>query len=62
MEAPKKIYVREFEEGINQLWDSSLKENGSHTQTHEYIRKDVVEHIIKSAIGPQDALNKLRSL
>lgn len=28
----------------------------------EYIRKEVVEHIIRSALGPQDALNKLRSL
>ena len=28
----------------------------------EYIRKDVVEHIIRAALGPQDALNKIRSL
>ena len=28
----------------------------------EYIRKDLVEHIIRGALGPQDALNKIRSL
>ena len=28
----------------------------------EYVRKDLVEHIIASALGPQDALFKLRSL
>ena len=62
MEAPKKIYVREFEEGINQLWDAKPRKDGAAIQTHEYVRKDVVEHIIRGAIGPQDALNKLRSL
>ena len=28
----------------------------------EYIRKDLIEHIIGGALGPQDALNKIRSL
>lgn len=28
----------------------------------EYIRKDLAEHIIRGALGPKDALNKIRSL
>jgi hypothetical protein len=34
----------------------------SQIRNEEYIRKEVVEHIIRSALGPQDAFNKLRSL
>ncbi len=28
----------------------------------EYIRKEAIEHIISGARGPQEALNKIRSL
>lgn len=60
---PDKVYL---EEGcsvpvvgfVSPAWNNPKdKEN-----TVEYIRKEVVEHIIRVALGPQDALNKIRSL
>lgn len=62
MKAPDKIYV--FQHGINAfdpLWHFT-KSKEKHTESHEYIRKDLIEHIIGGALGPQDALNKIRSL
>lgn len=57
MEFPKKIYVFD-----NPVLDFSLLGVNRNESDVEYIRKDCVEHIISSAKGPQDALNKLRSL
>lgn len=51
MTAPDKIYVKEFDEGISQMW-SSIKatETTAHVQ-HEYIRKDALISLIESRIG-----------
>ena len=43
MEAPKEIYVREFTEGLNQLWDKELREGTSALAQHKYIRADLIE-------------------
>ena len=55
---PNKIYAG-FDE--NTHLESYCTEKKGKCQT-EYIRKDLVEHIIRGALGPQDALNKIRSL
>ncbi len=52
--APDKIYTTESHHGWYETNDGGDK--------IEYIRKDVVKQIIRSALGPQDALNKLNSL
>ena len=43
MDAPDKIYVKEFDEGISQMW-SSIKAADWTTAIaqHEYIRKDAL--------------------
>lgn len=60
---PDKVYL---EEGcsvpvvgfVSPAWDNPKdKEN-----TVEYIRKDVVELILRGALYPQDALNKIQLL
>lgn len=56
MKAPDVIYV-EFSEDVNLAFEKQPFE-----ETPAYIRKDLVEHIIRGALGPQDALNKIRSL
>ena len=66
MKAPNKIYLHgyEFSERPVNSW-SEHPVNGmrGHEVTNvEYVRKDLVEHIIRGALGPQDALNKIRSL
>ena len=55
---PNKIYAG-FDK--NTHLESYCTEKKGKCQT-EYIRKDLVEHIIRGALGPQDALNKIRSL
>lgn len=56
MKMPDLLFVRTKN---NVLLDTSfVPTDGSIT----YICKDVVEKIIKSALGPQDALNKIHSL
>ncbi len=52
MEAPDKIYINGFSAFATVPVNEGI----------EYIRKDLVEHIIRGALGPQDALNKIRSL
>jgi len=63
MKAPEKIYLHkirdEEQSGYFTQWFSS---RARCVPSEEYIRKDVVEHIIRAALGPQDALNKIRSL
>lgn len=55
---PNKIFIQENDPdmryGVNQ--DSGIK------GMYAYIRKDLVEHIIRGSLGPQDALNKINSL
>ena len=58
MKAPDKIYLGIDELDSGYVYNLSLENNGH----AEYIRKDLVEHIIRRALGPQDALNKIRSL
>ena len=48
--------------------DTTCKHPGGpspHRITHNgdiYVRRDVVEHIIRSSLGPKEALTKIRSL
>ena len=42
MEAPDKIYVREFTQGLNQMWSRVLATETSAIAQHEYIRKDAL--------------------
>lgn len=59
MTAPEKIYVHEGAHlGMLTLTTIPVDAPGEEI----YIRKDLVEHIIRGALGPQDALNKIRSL
>ena len=60
MKAPDKIYIQtNAGEALSSKWTTIPFKDFENT---EYIRKEVVEHIIRSALGPQDALNKLRTL
>lgn len=60
---PDKVYL---EEGcsvpvvgfVSPAWNNPRDKKN----TVEYIRKEVLEHIIGGARGPQDALNKIRLL
>lgn len=61
-QAPNKIYIERDRNGRFSMPYWSEDPYLGHFEKVEYIRKDVVEHIIRSALGPQDALNKLRSL
>lgn len=62
--APDKIYVRQYRDGdTSWFWDDEPYEDEiAGIEAVEYIRKEVVEHIIRAALGPQDALNKIHSL
>ena len=60
-DAPWKIYCDHDCMG-NAVMVHNMKWPEDKSENIEYIRKDVVEHIIASALGLQDALNKLRSL
>lgn len=42
MKALDKIYVREFNEGINQMWSSVKATETTAIAQHEYIRKDAL--------------------
>lgn len=42
MKAPDKIYVREFAEGISQMWSSIKATKTTANVQHEYIRKDAL--------------------
>lgn len=60
MKAPDKIYIHaRYEPHPSLTWNEVKEKNATN---EEYIRKDTVERIIRSALGPQDALNKLNSL
>ena len=40
--APDKIYVKEFSEGISQMWSSIKAKETTANAQHEYIRKDAL--------------------
>ena len=42
MTAPDKIWVREFAEGVNQMWSHIKATKTSAIAQHEYIRKDAL--------------------
>ena len=42
MKAPDKVYVREFAEGLSQMWSGIKATETSATAQHEYIRKDAL--------------------
>lgn len=58
---PDKIYLPEEEIESRMPWIEQPCEDDPNWDVC-YIRKDMVEHIICGALGPQDALNKIRSL
>ena len=60
---PTKVYLAETPNKMIEIWSDEPVDNvNHHIIEHCYIRKDVVEHIIRSALGPKDALYKIRSL
>lgn len=66
MKAPDKIYLHGYEFSVRPVnsWSEKMTDGlkGHNAINVEYVRKDLVEHIIRGALGPQDALNKIRSL
>lgn len=42
MKAPDKIYVREYPQGLNQMWSSVKATETSAIAQYEYIRKDAL--------------------
>ena len=42
MTAPDKIWVREFAEGVNQMWSHIKATKTSAIAQHEYIRKEAL--------------------
>ena len=51
MNAPDKIYVREYPDGINQFWDRKKREDVVATIHHEYIRKDALLEWANNALS-----------
>ena len=52
MKVPDKIYVREFAEGLNQMWSHIKATETSAIAQHEYIRKDALLEWAKGEIMP----------
>ena len=48
MKAPDKIYVKEFDEGISQMWSSIKATVTTANAQHEYIRKDALMELLLS--------------
>ena len=42
MKAPDKIYVKEFDKGISQMWSSIRATETTANVQHEYIRKEAL--------------------
>ena len=42
MEAPDKIYLREFGDSLSQVWSGIKPPEGTNIASHEYIRKDAL--------------------
>ena len=63
MKAPDKIYLHKIrDDGSSGFYKMWFEQRARCVPSEEYIRKDLVEHIIRGALGQQDALNKIRSL
>ena len=54
MKAPIKIYIREFAEGLNQMWSSIRATETSATAQHKYIRKDALIEWAKANLQDRD--------
>lgn len=46
MKAPDKIYVREYSEGVSQMWSKVLATETTATAQHEYIRKGALMEML----------------
>ncbi len=55
MKVPDKIYVREFAEGLNQMWSHIKATETSAIAQHEYIRKDALLEWAKEAYLNENA-------
>ena len=42
MKVPDKIYIKEYPQGLNQMWSSIMASETSANTQHEYIRKDAL--------------------
>ena len=74
MKAPDKIYVREFAEGLSQIWSGIRATETSATAQHEYISKDALlewinearaiphENAITRDLAFQEVVNKLNEM
>ena len=56
MEAPDKIYLREFGDSLSQVWSGIKPPEGTNIASHEYIRKDA---LLKWAKENRDSLGRL---
>lgn len=68
MKAPDKIYVREYPQGLNQMWSSVKATETSAIAQYEYIRKDALIEILQGYSHPltklvmQEIIDKINSL
>ena len=66
--APDKIYVREFDAGLSQIWSGIKATETSAIMQHEYIRKDALLEWLEGYNHPitklvmKDIINKIESL
>ena len=56
--APKKIYVKEFDEGISQTWSSTKAQKTTAIIQHEYIRKDAATEALSLPANLDEAAEK----
>ena len=54
MKAPDKIYVKEFDKGISQMWSSIKATETTDNAQHEYIRKEALLEWAKECFRLQD--------
>ena len=65
MKAPDKIYIKEFPEGLNQMWSGIVATKTSAIAQHEYIRKDALLEWAQDYLdqkiydGKRDAMKEL---
>ena len=55
--APKKIYVKEFDEGISRTWSSTKAQKTTAIIQHEYIRKDAATEALSLPANLDSAAN-----
>ena len=54
MKAPDKIYVKEFDEGISQMWSRVKATETTANVQHEYINKDALIEWAKANLQDRD--------